>query len=411
MADYENRLLSKAVQTGHIEDLISSGIDSSHFTDEINREVWSFVFQYFKKYKSSPAFETVREKFPDFNWSISSEPLDYIYEKFETKVITRKATQKLEHIAELIDDGQEGTLNKLPEIFLDQARDLSRIVPSTKISRFSQMTERIQEYFIRKEKGLTFGLSYGIPQLDDITLGLHPHQYVTIAGWTGIGKSWLSLFLAVQHYLEGATPMLVSLEMDEDEVNSRLDAIAVGLKQQAIKSGNLSGTDMARWEEFAEKVDKAKNDIIVVDVDYATVEKIYSEAARWMPDVIFVDYIQLMLAPKYLRNNWERIGYISQMLKAQARQMRIPIYGLAQSNVDSAEQGAKLTNIAGSKDIGKHSDLVLGMYQDENLKAMHKMEIHVEKNRTGPAGNTISMYWNPFTAEFRPWKQSDSYGK
>lgn len=409
MADYENQLLSKAIQTGHVEELIVRSVGVDHFTDNDNKEVWEFALGYFRKYKKSPAFETMREQFPDYNWSISSEPLDFIFDKFETTVTTRKAQHKVERLAEYIDEGGEEQLRKLPELFLDEARDLARSVPSTKISRFSSMSERIEQYYARKEAGLTMGLPYGIPALDEITLGLHPHQYITIAGWTGTGKSWLALILALNHYTEGATPMLVSLEMDEEEVHSRLDAIAVGIKQQAIKGGNLTATEIERWQEYAEKAEQIKNDIIVVDVDFATVEKVYAETARWQPDVVFVDYIQLMLAPKYLRNSWERVGYISQMLKAQARQMRIPIYGLAQSNVDSADQGARLTNLAGSKDIGKHSDLVLGMFQDENMKEKNRMEINVEKNRSGPSGDTIALWWNPSTAIFRPWRDSDSY--
>ena len=154
MADYENRLLSKAVQTGHIEDLISCGIDTSHFTTEDNQEIWNFLFQYFKKYKSSPAFETVREAFPDYNWSVSSEPLDYIYEKFETKVVTRKTTAKLEHMAELIDDNQESTLRKLPEIFLDQARDLSRIVHQQKFLDSLRCQRELLSITIAKRKAI-----------------------------------------------------------------------------------------------------------------------------------------------------------------------------------------------------------------------------------------------------------------
>jgi replicative DNA helicase len=177
------------------------------------------------------------------------------------------------------------------------------------------------------------------------------------------------------------------------------------LRQSALKELQLTGTEMERWEEMAERAEQAPNDIIVVDVDFATPEKIYADTARWNPDVVIVDYVQLMLAPKHLRASWEKIDYCSRMLKAQARAMKIPVYGIAQSNVDAAEEGAKLTNIGGSRSIGFHSDLVLGMEQRQEDLAQNLMKINIEKNRSGPKNKTIYMKWDQSNSEFRQWNK------
>lgn len=405
----EAKLISKAIQTGYLKDLIAKGITKRSFNNSEVIEIWEFVTKFFATYKKSPTPEIVIEQFPNFDWTVPSEPIEFLLDGLLVKVKGREARGAFEYLADVLNDNEPEQILKIDETFLDKAKDLAQIVPSSNITKFSSMKSRIETYRKRKEEGFQVGISFGIPLLDEVTFGLHPYQYVTIAGWTGIGKSWLGLLFAVNHYLSGHTPMIISLEMDEQEIYDRLDSIVVGLSWYKRHGLTLSPNEMEQWEEWAEKAENLNNDIIVVDVDYATPEKVYAETARWNPDVVIVDYIQLMLAPSHFRNSWERIGYISQMLKAQARQMRIPIYGLAQANVDSVGEGANLTNLAGSKDIGKHSDLVLGLYQNEEMKEKNKMDISVEKNRIGPAGSVIPMKWNPSNSEFRPWKGSDSY--
>jgi len=241
-------------------------------------------------------------------------------------------------------------------------------------------------------------------------MGLFPHQYVTIAGFTGVGKSTLGLQLAINHYVQGANVMVVSLEMDEDEVGRKLDGMASTLRQSALKELQLTGVEMQRWEEMAERAENAANDIIVVDVDFATPEKIYADTARWNPDVVIVDYVQLMIAPKHLRATWEKVDYCSRMLKSQARSMKVPVYGIAQTNADAAEDGAKLTNIGGSRSIGFHSDLVLGMHQTPEDYSMDLMKVTIEKNRGGPKNKVINMKWDQTNSEFRQWNnKSDDF--
>jgi replicative DNA helicase len=408
LSDYEGKLLSKSIQDKKVTDLIAQGIETRHFSDLDNIEVWEFVSDYIRKYKDQPTQEVVEEKFPNYKWQTVKEPLEFVKRKFVIEVKRKEAIGAFEDLASILDNNEDEQIYLIDEIFFDKARDLAQIVPSSNISKFSEMQKRINEYRERKEKGIQVGIPFGIPALDELTLGLQAHQYVTIAGWTGVGKSTLGMLLSVHHYLEGATPMIISLEMYSEEIYRKLDSIAVGLKQHAMKEMTLSPNDMKKWEKYADRAEKAANDIIIVDVDFATPEKVYAETARWNPNIVVVDYVQLMSAPSHFRQTWEKIGYVSQMLKMQARQLRIPVYGIAQTNAEGMTEGAHLGNLGGSKDIGKHSDIVLGLNQDDTMFGMNKMEIKVVKNRAGPTG-TVSMYWNQATAEFRPWQSSDAY--
>jgi replicative DNA helicase len=412
LSKWENALISKTSQNQATQTLVAHGVEERHFSEPENKRVWRFITDHISKYKSHPSFELIREEFPEYKWEVIQDPLEVIQDKFIVEVKRASAVEAFRGLAEILDENSEdyspANVARIDEIFLDKAKSLAGVVPSSNISKFSEMPSRIDLYRQRKEEGVQIGIPFGIPRLDDWTLGLYPHEYVTIAGFTGVGKSTLALVFTINHYLEGYTPLFISLEMGADELYRKLDSISVGLRQHAMKEMTLSGRDIEKWEKFASEVEKAKNDIIIVDVNNATPDKVFAETSRWNPDVVVVDYVQLLKTKSRYKNKWEQIGEISESMKHMARSLQIPVYGLAQSNADSYEAGANLGNIGGSKDIGRHSDILIGLRQDEMMREQNKMELSVEKNRGGRTGK-IDMYWNYETCIFRQWAPGDEF--
>lgn len=406
---YEDQLISKCVQVGAVEKLISYGIEDRHFGDFQSKEVWEFLTGHVRDYGASPSLETFKKKFPDYQLDISTEPIDYLMDQFINEVKRREARNAVVDLTDIMKDADETVWENIDEIFIAKAQDLTQIIPNSKVGRFSNMKSRIADYQEKKKEGIDPGMLFGIPMLDEATLGLQKHEYVTIAGNTGLGKSTLLFQLCVNHYMEGYTPMIISLEMDEDEIYRKMDAIAVGLKQMALKRMDLPHADIKRWEEFAERAEAASNDIIIVDVDDATPEKVYAEAVRWKPDVVGVDYVQLLTAPKYLKQGWEKVGYVSQQMKKIARQAKIPVYGLAQTNAEAFEEGAKLSNLGQSKDIGRHSDIVLGLAQTDDQRQRHMLDLRILKNRGGETNIIIPMNWNHADSIYTQGKLIDDF--
>lgn len=408
--EWSSQLLSKATQTGGIEKLLSRGITEDHFEGK-DKEVYIFLQDHVRKYKSTPTPQLIKEKFSTYDWDTIVEPLEYVIDQFIASVKRKEAVNSFQQLAKIIEKDEYEEISRIDEIFLEKAHDLTQVIPTSSVSRYSDMGQRIDTYKARQQEGFQAGIPYGIPLLDENTLGIHPHQFVVLSGWTGIGKSTQAIVFAINNYVAGHTPMFISLEMDEEELYRKFDAISVGLKQQALKAMTLPNADVERWEKFADKVEDAKNDIIILDVDFATADKVYAETSRWKPDVVYVDYIQLLLGGNKDSARWERIDYNARMLKAQAKQLRIPVVGLSQTNAEGEYEGAKLGNLGGSKSIGFHADVLLGLFQDQNMRDICKMEMTIGKNRMGPTGVTIPMYWSQYKPEFRAWKSEDAYEK
>ena len=402
--DYESRLLSKAVQSGGLENLIAAGISLRHFENPQNEELWSYLLNHVDKYKQEPSFEEVRDNFKEYEFEVVTDSFDYVKDKFIAQLKRREAKDALFDLSRILDDNQHEQLMNIDELFLDRSRDLANILPTSKAAKFSTMKERIAQYKRDQELGVQKGMPFGLRTLDEYTLGLMDYEYVTIAGPSGLGKTTLGLYFQLQHYLAGYTPMIISLEMSDDEIYKKLDGMAAGLKQQAIQAMNLNQDEMGRWEAMAERVERMENDIIVIDVDNATPEKIYAETTRWNPDVVMVDYIQLLDAPRHIKETYKQVGHISKQMKRLARQLKIPVYGLSQTNSESFTEGAKLTNVSESRAIVHNSDIVLGLHQDEEMEAVQKLEVRLLKSRRSQARKNIYMLWDHENSDYREWK-------
>lgn len=401
--DYESRLLSKTVQSGGLENLIASGISLRHFENPQNEELWNYLLNHVDKYKTEPSYEEVKDSFKEYEFEVVTDSFDYIKDKFIAQLKRREATAALFDLGNIIDTNNHEQLMQIDELFLDRSRDLANILPTTKAAKFSSMKDRIAQYKRDQELGIQKGMPFGIPTLDSYTLGLMEYEYVTIAGPTGFGKTTLGLWFMLNHFFAGHTPMIISLEMSDEEIYKKLDGMAADLKQHAIQAMTLGLDEMGRWEAMAEKIENLENDIIVIDVDNATPEKIYAEASRWNPDVIMVDYIQLLDAPRHIKESYKQVGHISKQMKRIARQLRIPVYGLSQTNSESFAEGAKLTNVSESRAIVHNSDIVLGLHQDEEMQAVQKLELRLLKNRRGVAKKNIYMLWDHENSDYREW--------
>lgn len=408
MAEHERRLLSKALHTGRVEELIAEGINTAHFSNENLRSVWETITNHLIEYRVPPSVEAVIDLHKDMRLSLVEDSFEFVLDDFKKKTRRRLSLKQLEIISQAIDDPKQAV--NIEDIFLDSARMIAQAVPSGKIARFSEMHDRITRYKNDQISGVTRGITTGIPALDEITFGIHPHEFVVISGFTGTGKSTLLQHMFHRAYLENnVTPMFISLEMEAEALCRKWDAMSANLTYQNLKGLNLKDEELAQWEKVADRVENLNNDIIIIDkVPNCTVEKVFAEANRYKPDIIGIDYLSLMQTPRGSGQHWEKITYITNHLKQMSRSLKIPIVAITQTNRSSAADGAKLDNISYSQSVSQDADIVLGLFADDEMREQKRMELRMLKNRDGLIKN-IDMYWDMAKMDFREYTPTDMF--
>ena len=408
--DIERSIICKAAQAGQFEKLLQEGIEQDHFFDAEVREIFRFGANHVRKYKHEPSLATLKSKYPDFRFRTVTDSTQFLIDKLINQVCKRKTIEVIREIASQIDDTDEDDFRSMGEAFMDGARKINQTVPQSSVGRYSNMSERIKQYEMSKQMGWDTGIKTGIKSFDDEIIGIQSHELVCVVGYQGFGKSTLLQHILYNAYKQGYTPMLVSLEMDKDSLLRRWDAMTTHFNHRSLKKHELTDEQMIKWERASRRVKKKENDIIIIDtLRKGSIDNIYGEIIRHEPDIVAIDYINLMDAPNKINHvMWEKLTYITRELKAIARSTNIPILGAAQTNRESAKDGATLVNIAHSSSVAADSDIVIGMAQTPDQERNKQMVLNMLKNRDGRRVQA-KLLWDLPTMTIREWSFSDAF--
>lgn len=403
MADYERLFLSKLAWTGRVQTAIGDGIHELHFADPELREIFAFMAEHSRTYRQAPSFLTLREKFPNHNFEICDESIDYLKEQFLSLVKWRAGVQAVRDLAKVLDSPEES--RNIDELFLLKSRELANLVPSVRMSKFSDIDRRISEYEAG-DPNANKTIKMGIPQFDGLTQGIQPHDYVTIAGWSGTGKSTLAQWILFNAWMQNKTPMYISLEMEANALLRKLDTMLTNFRYDSLKSRTLTEAELSLWKKKAKQVKEKDCDIhILDDVRGCTVERVHAELVRYRPDILCIDYVSLMDMGEGSAKMWEKVTRTTNGLKQVARTLKIPIIGIAQTNRESAKAGPESENIAFSVSIIQDSDLVLGLYDNEEMKANKCKQVRMLKSRDSQTC-TVDLLWDMEIMKFGDFKTS-----
>jgi replicative DNA helicase len=180
--------------------------------------------------------------------------------------------------------------------FLEVSRKLATLVPSSEVSYFKQDIEkRIDQQESDQIEGKRPGVPFGFPSLDRLTGGIQAHELVTIHGFSGLGKSTLSMVIAYNAWMAGFTPLIISLEMEARQMLRRFDSMAASLDYKKLKQLDLDPEDLERWREKVSWVQEHTSEIAIIDkIRHCTPDDVFAETIRHAPDLVIIDYISLM---------------------------------------------------------------------------------------------------------------------
>ena len=114
--------------------------------------------------------------------------------------------------------------------------------------------------------------------------------------------------------------------------------------------------------------------------------------------LVIVDYLQLVRAPRDIRERRHQVEYVSQALKTLAVKCRLPI--LCLSSLSRAEQGNRdrkpmLSDLRESGELEHDADVILLMHRGFGEE---ETEIAVAKNRNGRVGVVTILFRSDFVA-------------
>jgi len=385
MADFETLLISKAIQSGKLADVVIRGIEPDHFLDDYIREVYEWSLEFMRDHNASPSLGAIKKEFPGFKPKFSKDPLTYHTEEFVRHVKEVRAIELVRLYHDILDDPV--MVDDIEVHALDMARQLSEVVPAPRAERLSEGKRRKDNYYRRREKGEQHGVMLGIPSYDDITVGLQPHELLIFGGPPGGGKTTGQQHVALQAYLQGRTVLFISLEVEAEQILRRFDTMLAKVRGRALKALELNPKEEERWHKWLDRCEREKmeHDIIIRDdIKNCSVEKVGAEQLRYSPGMVVVDYLEEMRTPKG-QAGWEGVAQNGRGLKQAARLSKVPHVTATQLNREgeTAYQSAQ-----------KIADMLIILQPDEEDEAKNEMELLLRKYRDGPSRRVVKMRWD-----------------
>lgn len=301
------------------------------------------------------------------------------------------------------------------------ARDLTPI--SQVVARYYDRLQILHEH-----KGQLLGVPTGFTTLDKLLGGLQPSDLIILAARPSMGKTALALTMATHAAKRHrARVAIFSLEMSAEQLVQRLIAAETGIDIQRLRSGDIGDEEWSIILEAAGVL--AGTHIFIDDSPSLTVLSMRSKARRihtqYGLDLIVVDYLQLMEGDRRSENRVQEISNISRGLKGLARELNVPVLALSQlSRAVEARQDKRpqLSDLRESGSIEQDADVVLFIYRDAMYYKTEEewarqfpnkpyypnlSEVWIGKQRNGPAGKKVDLYFVENLAVFRELKHEN----
>jgi replicative DNA helicase len=197
--------------------------------------------------------------------------------------------------------------------------------------------------------------------------------------------------MAVQAWKQGKSPLIISLEMSETEVRNRVFAImGEGLwSHRKLSNGQVEIDDLKRWHS-KELAGKPEFHIISNDSGgEVTPSVIRGKIDQYKPDLVIVDYLQLMSPNQKSDNETVKMKNLSRELKLMAISEEMPIIAISSATPDDVtklDTVPTLGQTAWSRQIAYDADWVLALGRATNSDIL---ECVFRKNRNGFMGEFL----------------------
>ena len=371
-------------------------INPNFFELEANQWIVETTLEYFNDYKVIPTLEVFKV---EMNKSVKDDTL---------------RTSIVESLRGIFQKLKDNDLDYIKDSFLDFAKNQtlkSAIIKSVDLLQMGQYGEikTIIDGAMRSGQPKTLGHDWK----KDIELRLMKNARNTIGtGWdaidvliggglaggelgvviapSGIGKSWALATIGANALKAGKKVVHYTLELNENYVGLRYDTIYTGIEPGKVPE---------HPEVIRELVEQIKGEIIIKyyparTITSHTIQAHVQQMASlgFKPDVIIVDYADLMSATARTDARHQELGAIYEELRGLAGELNVPIWTASQTQRSSIQDEViQADKIAESYAKIMTADLVISISRKLEDKVHKTGRAHVIKNRFGADGQTLPM--------------------
>lgn len=396
-------------------------LNEEYFFSEDSKRQFSFILDYANQYNALPSLTIMQSEFPNMTFEETTQGEEAYY---ISKFIENKQRLNFRNTLEIALKNANAVLTTatITELVDSVVEPLQEFRNTFKVDKngtnwAQSAKERMRLYDEKAQNPDVEGVKTNIAPIDDCIKGLQQGDLISVAGYSGTGKTWFMLYLTIQAYLQGKSVLFYSLEMADTTIASRLDTFAFNISNVHLDTGRLEEQYVSKYKECLIKLSEMSklmpNFIQIFSTKHIegglTANRISADMKKFNADIVFVDQLSLMKHGQDLRQSYIKT---TAELKQLAMMNEVAIVLAVQMNRGSVkEKDADITGISESNSIVENSDKVLILKRpprdDENKSKIKLMNIYVSKARNN-AGleEPITCTWDVNIGKIKALKDS-----
>lgn len=370
-------------------------LNPNFFESDSFRWVCNKIIDYYVEYRKNPTLEYFKAELNDItkNETLVKEvttalkeaakhskdsDLDYVQDKFLEFAKNQSLKNAILRSADMLERGQYGQI----KVLIDQAMKAG----TQKDVGLIWEEDFDERHLMDPRATISTGWDVIDKQLDG---GLGPGELGIIMAPSGAGKSWVLTHFGKTALKLGLNVLHYSLELNQNYQGIRYDASFSGIEPSQIGDnldtvrrvvGGVKGRLIIKY--FPSRTVNVHS--FYAHIDYLKLQR------DFVPDLIIVDYADIMLSGTKSNARHEELGYIYEELRSMSGELQIPIWTASQTQRSSINEDIiEADKVGESYNKVKTADVLLSLSRKSEDKVSNTARFHIAKNRFGSDGLTF----------------------
>lgn len=338
---------------------------------------------------------------------------DEVYKSFfmqEQRDVMEK--YKIREINRITKEFQQSLMTEQDRLYMvEEIERIEQLSVKTENTLKNQLLEFVDNFLSDEPKNF---IKTGLENIDRQIIGFEPTQLIILGARPGAGKTAVALNMMYNIARNGYPVTFFSLETTDQKILERLVSSTSNVDMlKIIQKTNISDKEANRVMQAVDKIDKLHSTgFEIIDKAHVTQQDIRQSAMKQYdkPQVIFIDYLQLLNPDKSQKDRRLDVEKISRDLKIIAKENNCVIVALSQLSrgVESRQnKRPMLSDLRESGSIEQDANMVMFLYREDYYDEMlqdketgvSEVECNVAKNRDGVVG-MVPLNFHKFTQKF-----------
>lgn len=371
-------------------------------------EAFEWVRNHLSKHHVLPQLDTLAGAFPEVSSIETPEPVSYYVGQLEERYGYERINQANLDAQAILKNDQSAYMKSLEVL----RAATNEILEQKYRTRILDVGKELSDLVVPAYNSTKDSLGvFGWPYMDEQTGGIMGGDVVSLVGRPAAGKTWLSLWMALQNWKKGNV-MFASMEIMTLPIAQRIAAMYAGQPISQLKAGKFgNGFADKTYAKFLQSMKAVKNEehkLYVIDGNLAaSAEDIFQLAELLQCRMVVVDGAYLLRHKNPKLDRFVRAAENVELIKRFCSDADMASVCSWQFNRRASEKQKKgngtetdLEDIGYSDAIGQISSVVLGMFQQEGVETIERRKIRCLKGRSGETGE-FSIAWNFESMQFK----------